>query len=461
MKRMIMIWCLAIVAMSCGESTPSAEPMAAPQDTLPAKPSLAPDQLHRQVPVPGAEDLQMSIFLPSQRPAQAPLILALDAQGDGDRPVKEYQDLAAQRGWILVGSHNSQNGRPAQQNITAVSRTLDQLLAHYEVDPGRIYLAGFSGGARIAYLTAAQRQEVAGVVTCGAGMAPQPQERGFSVFGIVGDEDFNYLEMVQVHMALTTGGKPNWLEVVDGGHTWPPAETMGDAWDWLDFRAMEYGTLPVDSARLEACQKKIQAEGEPNDPRNEMQRLEKELSWLGGDIEEFRPRLQAAQRKLAYRQAVMEDRQRMEEEARLRQDFQFKLQTEGLDFWEKEARRLRKEGEQDNEDGKMTIRGVNLLSLLSYSYTNEFLAQQDLINAEKYAQIYEWIDPENSEWAVLQAKLAGRRQNADETWSHLQTAVKLGFLDADRLQSDPDFILLHSRPDFFSLVDSLAQLEAN
>ena len=75
----------------------------------------------------------------------------------------------------------------------------------FSIDDQRVYLTGFSGGARVAISVAFWLKDlVAGVIACGAGFptdVPTSSPRSFVLFAVAGTEDFNNPEVQSV--ALT------------------------------------------------------------------------------------------------------------------------------------------------------------------------------------------------------------------------------------------------------------------
>ena len=86
----------------------------------------------------------------------------------GAVPVARFKDAAEKYGYIVVGSNNSRNGPQPLSEI--VSDLWADTHARFSIDDQRVYLAGFSGGARVAISVAFWlKDRVAGVIACGGG----------------------------------------------------------------------------------------------------------------------------------------------------------------------------------------------------------------------------------------------------------------------------------------------------
>lgn len=192
-----------------------------------------------------------ALYLPSAyTPDRAwPVIFGFDPGGRGRNPVDRYQAAAERYGFILAGSNNSRNGSAeVGQAVTAMSR---DVAARFHTDPARIYIAGMSGGARVAVGVALFTPRVAGVVASSAGL-PDGQPRktlDFPIFMTAGTEDFNHLEMRRLDRALTT---PHRLVIFNGGHTWLSPALAMEAVQWMELQAMKTGLEARDEGKIEA-----------------------------------------------------------------------------------------------------------------------------------------------------------------------------------------------------------------
>ncbi len=191
-----------------------------------------------------------ALFVPAgYTPARAwPVIFAFDPGGRGRTPVERYQAAAERYGFIVVGSNNSRNGSTEIPKILA-AMTAD-VAERLAVDPKRVYLAGMSGGARVALQVALASKDVAGVMASSAGY-PDSRVRKtlpFPIFATAGTDDFNHLEMRQLDSALTT---PHHLAIFKGGHVWLSRELALEAVEWMEVQAMKSGLKPRDEGEID------------------------------------------------------------------------------------------------------------------------------------------------------------------------------------------------------------------
>jgi poly(3-hydroxybutyrate) depolymerase len=177
-----------------------------------------------------------------------PVIFAFDPGGRGRIPVERYRAAAERYGYIVVGSNNSRNGSTQTPEILATMT--NDVASRLAVDPARVYLAGMSGGARVALGIALASKSIAGVVASSAGY-PDSRVRktlSFPVFATAGTEDFNHLEMRRLDRELTT---PHRLAIFNGGHVWLSSELAVEAVQWMELQAMKRGLEPRDDAEID------------------------------------------------------------------------------------------------------------------------------------------------------------------------------------------------------------------
>ena len=191
-----------------------------------------------------------ALYLPAAySPARLwPLILAFDPGGRGSVPVERYQRAAERYGFIVAGSNNSKNG---SQDLATIVRVLStDVGARFRIDPKRIYTAGMSGGARVAFIVALGAPDIAGVFASSAGYPDSKARKTlpFPVFATTGTEDFNHLEMRLLDRELTT---PHFLAIFDGGHTWLSSDLALEAVEWMVVQEMKSGRTARDERTLD------------------------------------------------------------------------------------------------------------------------------------------------------------------------------------------------------------------
>ena len=185
-----------------------------------------------------------TLYLPSkyERSREWPLLLVFDPGARAARAADIFREAAERFGWILAASENSRNG-PWEPTLRAVNAMWPALLGGYAVDQRRVYTAGHSGGATVAWLVAQQTGQIAGVIASGQ---PNPEsqiarDKRFAWFGSAGHSDFNFLQVRNIDAMLSDARFPHRVEFFDGGHQWPPADVTFRALGWMEVLAMKDG----------------------------------------------------------------------------------------------------------------------------------------------------------------------------------------------------------------------------
>lgn len=217
------------------------------------------DEIERIV-VKGTSESYMQFVPKEYDPNQLwPALFVFDPSANGQGGIQSFILAAKEFGYIVVASNNSRNGQH-QANFEIASRMMNQLLQSYSVDAKRMYVAGFSGGSRLASAIAVLSKQMQGVIACGSGFSPnsaeQPSFEEFSYAGIVGTSDMNYAEMHTAHAWLDKFDVNNRLFVFDGDHQWPSAETMIRAFIWLELQAAQKGLVKINANRKNMLLKK-------------------------------------------------------------------------------------------------------------------------------------------------------------------------------------------------------------
>ena len=103
---------------------------------------------------PDAEKLEYDLaresfeaFVPPAYRPQTPFGLFVFISADKAEVPSGWLDVLARRKLILVSANNSGNGRTFPIRIGLALDAVHNLAQHYNIDPARVYIGGFSGGA--------------------------------------------------------------------------------------------------------------------------------------------------------------------------------------------------------------------------------------------------------------------------------------------------------------------------
>lgn len=348
----ILVSLLVILSSSCSSQTPKVQPGKVADDVA-------------FITRPG---LTYAIYLPTVYTSAKrwPVIFAFDPEGDGLLPVEKYHHIAEQFGCILVGSNQSKNGQTLQQLENNYTALLQEIRERYSIEPSLIFCTGFSGGSRAASILAYYRGNICGVIACGAGFPAtgQPPRHDVPWFGIVGNEDFNYLEMIKMQDDLSRYHIPHRLRIFDGKHAWPPAEIweQGLGWQWV--QAIQKGLIPSDPTLANRVDEQLnQSQIDHPFPSKELQNKELQL------------------------------------QSQLMQA----MQQESPAWWERKYRQLH--SGDDQEQRLMNKRLLSYAGMIAYIMANQELRNHSRTGLERIIRIYTILEPENDYIATLKNQL--------------------------------------------------------
>jgi hypothetical protein len=371
-RTTLITWLILLSAgfSACSSSAQKNKPKPAPVQALQA------GQYYDAVAAKNDPASSYALYLPTTWSATArmPVILLFDPHADGTLPVKKYRDLAEKYKLILVGSNNSKNGQQPQETENILYTLFEEIHDRIGVNPDMIYTAGFSGGSRVAAMTAMYRGQVRGVIACGAGL-PQGgamMRFTFDYFGIAGNADFNMWEMNDQRVQLTKAGITNEQIFFRGIHEWPPAPVIDLGIRWHIERAMEKGIFP-------------KAEDFAKNSSAEKERLLKD-----GTIVELKKSDEQVHKKEIEAQSM----------------YQQAIGTKDLDWWDKQVKKLNIRKGIPPSDTLMNYRLTSFLSLMCWSYCNHSLQAKDANALDYCVKLYELVDPKNPEIPHLKSELS-------------------------------------------------------
>jgi hypothetical protein len=388
-------------------------------------------------------------FLPSNCTSDSlTCLLFFDPQGKGSVPVEKYRNLTKQFPMALVGSNRSRNGLAFEETRSIAQELVNEIQGSFR---GRfkhltIYMAGFSGGAKVAFDAAGNTTPSAkGVVYAGA-----PSAGGFPtmpVFGFAGDQDMNLADVVQFDASLPA--KPDhFLRIWKGKHAWPSAHEFEKAMAWISFRE---GKGDADKK----IQELVKEAGKQKDVLDKESILN-ESSFLASDLKRPNPakaQLETLRKAQGWQTIKLKQTREFQTELQMKEQYGPAFFQKDLAWWKDEIAELKQH--KRHPSAAMQDRLLGYFSLASYSLAHRALQEGDLPMAAKILEIYRLSDPENSEQAYLRSVLAARQAKTEESIQCFSEAVNLGFADKGRLEQQPEFRDLQSNPSFRAVVSRI------
>ena len=410
-----------------------------------------------------------ALFLPEdyRDSVPVPALFVFDPAARGALGVRTFKEAAGSRGWIVVGSNVSRNG-PYETNFEQASRLFSDVLSRLAIDPDRIYVAGFSGGARLASTLAVLSDEIRGVIACGASFSPNAGQMPlpgatFAFAGIVGSRDMNYQELWKADQWLDRVGLSHRTFFYDGVHSWPPQQELQRAIHWMIMETQE-GTTGSASLRQQMYSLDINVAdtlylaGRFFESHREYQQLIRQYAeTYPGEMDSIRERVNKIERTREYkRQQTYFEKIRIAE-TRLRNLFSERFHSElekrppsaDQKWWEEQMRSLKKKyGDKMVGGTDMLWRIDNQLYAMPIEASESFRRKGEFENSLYCNELLTVLFAENGQLWIRRAEDLARLHRPDQMIAMLNQAREAGYSDVSAIRNNPLFAPYLSRADF-------------
>jgi predicted esterase len=377
-----------------------------------------------------------------------PIIYFFDPHGDGSLPVKKYKALADSFHFILAGSNDSKNGN----NFTAAANIFEVMNADVQkrvaVNDNRIYLCGFSGGAKVATYLALHFPGIKGVIANGAGLEEITTAGNFkfSFTAITGNGDMNMTDLVAIDNILDRTSTRHRIIFFDGIHEWAPENTMSTAFEGFQLDAMSNNLIKKDNIFINRFVSKNGKKINDAEKKNDLLQAEEicrfctsVLDNLADESAWFHKKEDSIMHTSAYQKQEALKQNLLQKEENTKAVFQQNFQIGDKNYWDKTIAGLKLKARGKTPEAAMYQRLQAYLSLAFYSISNQLIHQNQNKDAGHFVSLYKTADPTNSEAWYFSAILDARNDNSKSTTDDLLKAVSLGFNDKKRLTQQPEF----------------------
>lgn len=369
-----------------------------------------------------------------------PLIIILDPHGSGSYVINNFITCAENYKCILAASHLVRNNYGGF--IQAIEVLINDVKFKYPIGD-RIYLAGFSGGARMA-LTFAQGRGVKGILACGAlSSHDQITSLACNVFAITGLADFNFPEVASY--ILNEAEIPSNLRIELAGdlHEWPSSQHIS--------RAM--GNLLLADIIKDKCINKNEIlKNYSGNNKHYADSLYQESMLLNtGMVCRNVLTTQGLPDRLYFKnlqESVNSDVRMKEQLSKLRKSLQFEfkvrdayynaLKVRDIKWWSDELADLDIHIHSTTDPFmQYAYRRIKaFLGIICYSITHNALRNDDLTTTVKTLEIYKLVEPDNPDMYYFSALYALKAGNNNLIRSYLKLAVENGFGDLNILKNE-------------------------
>ena len=370
------------------------------------------------------------VYLPNQYDSTQvwPVIFCFDPQGEAEKPIDSLKEAAERYGYILVASKKIKN------KIDHLNNDLNNLnsdvLNKLSIDGNKLYACGFSGGARIASKIVSNSKSFKGVINCGAGINQNLKFNSKQkVFCIIGNEDFNYMEVIKSFRQL-----PNIaLITFNGDHKWPNKNYLSEVLRWWYIQEHpEKAKSQYKSIMHEInIRQKTSIEKAYELTRNSIIMLNDLVNIKDLKKEKFK-----LQRSQAYKNFYDVENQVFNQESQLQAFYYNAFVKNDTIWWKNEISKLNEpSSSNDIHYIHMKKRILNFISMISYMFTSQAIENNDLNAVNKYLIIYELTDENNPDYLFFKAVYYDRIKNIQASRLYLEKAIKEGFNKTEEARS--------------------------
>lgn len=413
-----------------------------------------------------------ALYLPSQYSSDRrwPIIYAFDPFARGKTAVEVYREAAEKYGYIVAASNNARNG-PTGPEMEAAQAMWNDTHRRLSIDKERTYTTGLSGGARVATTFAlyCYTCAIAGVIAHGAtypaNLNPKLQANDhFLYYVAIGDEDFNYPEVVALRKKKDEAGAPYKIKVYPGPHQWAPPEIAADALEWLKLKAMQAGTEKVDAAFVQKLFDAAKDEAEQRkDIMNEFYALHSLTFDFKGleDVTVFQNRLAQFKSSRDWKEALHKEQREIGDQASLTTIAADELQQLGNDQESQAGLRnnlahvfsdLRRRSQSSGSDHLVASRAFMQLWIQGVEAGQDEFRKGLFTRAALYFDLMAEASPSQAWPLVLLAEAQARAGNKKSALKALEEAQHRGLKNPQALANDPELETLTADPDFQRIV---------
>ena len=386
-------------------------------------------------------DHRYFVSLPEQIPTdrEIPLIITIDPHGDGYLAVQKFAgSLTGGIQAVIAGSQKIRNNYEGFE--ASLKNLFNDINAKYPVDPGKLIIAGMSGGARMAWYYGINNK-VKGVIMFGAGPGRIPEGVSTTrLYAVSGTRDFNFMEQYAQLFYGMSAENDYFTDFFRGTHEWPPARNIYESVVYI----LRY-QQDVDKSVLEDLSGKFLSEYDSLLQVNDLffagKALEK--AWYFAPEEKDKERIsgQIGTFKNMHAFTGYQDRfgSFLRKEIKLKQAYAERLNDPDTAWWRQEIGSLKSNINTcpDSMQADYLYRIKGFLGIILYAKINELL-RQDFAGARlnKMLAIYEQVEPVSPDLFYFKALVQHRAGNEREAQELLNQAIKRGFSDTERIRQD-------------------------
>lgn len=425
-----------------------------------------------------------ALFLPSEYTPEKkwPILYALDPGARGKVPLEHFQAAAEKYNYIVAGSNNARNG-PWEPVVRAIQAVWYDTNIRFSINSKRIYVTGFSGGSRAASLfPQIINRPITGIIGCGAGLAVgiEPEKIAPAFYhGVVGIEDFNYLEMTMLDRKFDSHEVSHRILVFDGEHAWPPEDVCSRVIEWMELMGMKRQIRPTDEDLIKEIYEEELAKAQELEASGQLLRAVSDYEALASAFkdwlakEDIETRIHQIRQGKEYQRLVKDESKRNEKEILHNRNFRRildRIEKNPPPLWELNKLfieldlydLLDKAGKKKNiNESSLAVRVLFSIEMNASRKGGTYLQKGDQERAILFLQIATKAslpDSPRLKYRFYNLACAYARHNSKKkALRNLKLAVENGFYDVAHIKQDEDLESIRNTKDFQKIIESLKE----
>ncbi len=411
--------------------------------------------------------IQFSYYLPKSflEGKKYPVLLLFDPHGDAHFAIEKYKSAADKFEYILMSTNAIKNGLDGEAAGHAMQSLLGSLTSQLPVYPTRVYVGGFSGGARYAAMLAMSGSGIQGLMVAGAGF-PIDNWKNLTpsvIIAAANDGDMNLPEILALNDIQDKDQRSRVLIMRDKGiHEWPSLDKMKEclaiftAFAVRDSIESDKTKLDLVLSTYDSLDKSHYCSTSKIHKSLFYERIVKSLAYQK-DIDKYGEAYATMIQSSNYLSEKNMEQNLVKEESGIKNNYYAAMGTKDTIWWYNEMQKLNSSiiNEKNNLKQAQLMRIRNGLSLMCYMNLDKTMKANSNQDAYYLSVLYRNIDPDNSEAWFLAAVMEARINNKIRVIDFLNTAGKKGFNQRARVNQTTDFNSLLGDPLFQDAVNKL------
>ncbi|MHA7058257.1 hypothetical protein ACWGOQ_0013625 [Aquimarina sp. M1] len=417
------------------------------QSTLTLKKGVVVDSLT----VPSSEGV-FSVYLPKSFDLQKawPIFFGFDSTKSMSSLTHLFSKSAERHGYIVVVSNYGEN-LSVNDKSNYVALFMKHIVSLFPIQNKRMYVFGIGKDAPLNSSLPILYKQFNGVIAIGDGYdysLKLNRNRDFSYIGIVGDQNFRYVDFLDTRTYLRKKGISSEVYTHRGNEEWPSERIIDKAFSYFTLEAIAKDNIPKDSVWISHIYKKdlkdvqlLTAKSKYLEAYDQLVRMRDKYSFFL-DVDELKEEQKTIRKIKGYKKEKRLRSKYHNQEIFLRQTFILSLdedvelsQYDNLGWWQyrmSELDILRKTNEKYASD--MVIRIKGYLKNMITMYKKAIAKEKDNIDSKIFLNILGTIvDKNDFESYKNIISLSVMDQDSGTALFYLEKMLQNGFRELEAL----------------------------